>query len=378
MDLTADSTSCLKRNLSFNDTLAGPVRHQRNGFTYHPAHQRRKQKMRTQRLVRQLKSVAVLGTALVCLVLFASSLLGEGGVGVSGRHGASEGANTAKARIQETLGLFGNGTSAFLSGEDDGTRFDRAQSPLKGLTHLVVVAGHSVLRYTDASRVEENESWYLEPYMEVPGQAATFVEHIRSGVEEAARDPRAILLFSGGTTKVKAGPMTEAQSYWTVAEKLDWFGHADVRHRAFTENFARDSFENLLFSLCRFAELTSEYPERMAVISYDFKRERFAGVHRRALRYPEARFRFLGSEYPAQNLERASEGERKVREKFESDPYGVHGELKQKLYARDPFVQGARYTNSCPEIQPLMRHSGREIFAGTLPWDKHHVERGGW
>ena len=65
--------------------------------------------MRTQRLVRQLKSVAVLGTALVCLVLFASSLLGEGGVGVSGRDGASEGANTAKARIQETLGLFGNG-----------------------------------------------------------------------------------------------------------------------------------------------------------------------------------------------------------------------------------------------------------------------------
>ena len=110
----------------------------------------KKQKMKTQRLVRQLKSVAVLGTALVCLVLLASSLLGEGGVGVSGRDGASEGANTAKARIQETLGLFGNGTSAFLSGEDDGTRFDRAQSPLKGLTHLVVVAA-SVIRTQIAS-----------------------------------------------------------------------------------------------------------------------------------------------------------------------------------------------------------------------------------
>ncbi len=122
---------------------------------------------------------------------------------------------------------------------------------------MIVVAGHSVLRYTHA-RVEENESWYLEPYMEIPGQAETFVAHIRSGVELAAADPLSILLFSGGTTKVKAGPMTEAQSYWTVAETLGWFGHEDVRGRAFTENFARDSFENLLFSLCRFNELTGE------------------------------------------------------------------------------------------------------------------------
>ena len=253
-------------------------------------------------------------------------------------------------------------------GGDDGSRFDRAHSPLKGLSNLVVVAGHSVLRYTDAANAEENESWYLEPYMEIAGQAKTFVEHIKMGIEEAARDPKTILLFSGGTTKVKAGPMTEAQSYWTVAEKYNWFGNEDVRHRAFTENFARDSFENLLFSLCRFNELTGDYPVNMAVVSYDFKRQRFAEIHREALRFPQERFTFLGSSYPEENLAKASQGERGVYEKFQNDPYGVHGELKAKLYMRDPFVQGARYTNSCPEMQRIMRYNGHEIFPGEVPW----------
>ena len=36
---------------------------------------------------------------------------------------------------------------------------------------------------------------------EVPGQAASFVEHIRLGVKEAAADPEALLLFSGGKTR---------------------------------------------------------------------------------------------------------------------------------------------------------------------------------
>lgn len=251
--------SYLKRNLSFNDTLTGPLR-QRNGFAYNSSSYRRKQRMRYQRFAQRYKSVAILGTGIACVLLFALSVIRGGSAGA--------GSESSRAMIAETLGLFTNAT------EGEGTRFDRAQSPLKGLRNVVIVAGHSVLRYTDAATVEENDSWYLEPYMEIPGQAKTFVDHIRMGVEAAAADPLSILLFSGGTTKVKAGPMTEAQSYWTVAEKMDLFGMADVRHRAFTENFARDSLENLLFSICRFNELTSDYPETMTVVSYRFKEQR--------------------------------------------------------------------------------------------------------
>lgn len=38
-----------------------------------------------------------------------------------------------------------------------------------------------------------------------------------------------------------------------------------VRGRALTEEHARDSFENLLFSVCRFRELTGTYPHNITV-----------------------------------------------------------------------------------------------------------------
>ena len=36
---------------------------------------------------------------------------------------------------------------------------------------------------------------------EVPGPAASFLDHIQLGVKEAAADPEALLLFSGGKTR---------------------------------------------------------------------------------------------------------------------------------------------------------------------------------
>ena len=56
------------------------------------------------------------------------------------------------------------------------------------------------------------------PTQDVPGQVHSFVEHIKMGVEEAARDPGALLLFSGGKTRRDAGPRAEGEGYWLVAE----------------------------------------------------------------------------------------------------------------------------------------------------------------
>lgn len=61
------------------------------------------------------------------------------------------------------------------------------------------------------------------------------------------------------------------------------------------QEHARDSFENLLFSLCRFYELTGHYPDDLLVIGYDFKHERFSELHRAALRWPDQRFKFVGT-----------------------------------------------------------------------------------
>lgn len=143
--------------------------------------------------------------------------------------------------------------------------------PFPGLRNLVMVAGHAV--YTSAScggaGAGREGSWFLEPYQRHPGQAATFVAHVRAGVAAAARDGAALLLFSGGETRSEAGPRSEAQSYWSVADCLAWFGGHDdassVRRRALTEEHARDSFENLLFSICRFRQLTGIYPHNITV-----------------------------------------------------------------------------------------------------------------
>jgi hypothetical protein len=73
------------------------------------------------------------------------------------------------------------------------------------------------------------------PCLQVAGEAQSFLDHIRLGIEAAARDPAALLLFSGGQTRKAAGPRSEGLSYWLVAEAADWFGHPDVRGRAYTE-----------------------------------------------------------------------------------------------------------------------------------------------
>jgi len=60
--------------------------------------------------------------------------------------------------------------------------------------------------------------------------------------------------------------------------------------RVVSEEFARDSYENLLFSLCRFFEITGRYPEKVTVIGFGFKERRFTELHRKAVRFPRERF----------------------------------------------------------------------------------------
>jgi len=87
-----------------------------------------------------------------------------------------------------------------------------------------MVAGHSAYTSATCGGTDREESWFLEPYQRHPGQAATFVAHIKEGVDIAARDDGALLLFSGGETRKDAGPKSEAQSYWAIAESKGWFG----------------------------------------------------------------------------------------------------------------------------------------------------------
>ncbi|KAL6316954.1 hypothetical protein AAG906_024492 [Vitis piasezkii] len=241
--------------------------------------------------------------------------------------------------------------------------------PFTKLQNLVMVAGHSVFTSSSCGKVDKEDSWFLESYQKHPGQAATFLAHIKEGVEIAAKDDGALLLFSGGETRKDAGPRSEAQSYWAVAESEGWFGKQEaVRWKALTEEHARDSFENLLFSVCRFRELTGSYPHNITVVSYDFKEERFAYLHRSAIGFPESRFFYSGTPASSTSKEAAMKGEALVRAQFHDDPYGCSSSLRRKKLGRDPFHRTIPYPNGCPEIEGLFKYCGAAPYPGSLPW----------
>ena len=150
----------------------------------------------------------------------------------------------------------------------------------------------------------------------------------------AAQDPSALLIFSGGETRPAAGPRSEAQSYWMVAELSKWWQHDvddtagggqwSVRSRTSTEEFARDSYENLLFSICRFHELTQRYPEAVTVVGFTFKRDRFVQLHAPAIRYPPSQLSYAGLDPTSQHNQSAlleAEMANSYRP-FVLDPYG--------------------------------------------------------
>ncbi|GAB4845113.1 hypothetical protein Ancab_038517 [Ancistrocladus abbreviatus] len=256
-----------------------------------------------------------------------------------------------------------------LSNSDGKFDMGRGSAQFSKLRNLVMVAGHSVYTSRSCGKVDSEDSWFLEPYQKQPGQAATFLEHIQEGVEAAAKDDAVLLLFSGGETRKDAGPQSEAQSYWMVAESKGWFGEQEkVRWRALTEEHARDSFENLLFSVCRFREATGTYPQNVTVISYDFKEHRFASLHRSAIGFPESRFFYIGTRASATSAEAAKKGEALVRTQFQQDPYGCTGSLLRKKLRRDPFHRSIPYPQGCPEIEGLFRYCGTALYPGTLPW----------
>jgi hypothetical protein len=87
--------------------------------------------------------------------------------------------------------------------------------------------------------------------------------------------------------------------------------------RVTTEDAALDSFQNVLFSIARFRELTGAYPTRITVVGHDFKRRRFEQLHRLALRWPKLRFTYEGVPLRSEADEReAAAGEVVLSELF--------------------------------------------------------------
>jgi len=232
------------------------------------------------------------------------------------------------------------------------------------LTDVIIVPGHAVVRLDRLHDIERDDAWVLQPYQ--AGEARLYIEHVRAGVEQAHGAASSLLVFSGGATRVEAGPISEAQSYLAVAQRFAWWGRPDVASRTVTERYARDSFENLLFGICRFRECRGHLPRRVTVVGWAFKRRRFE-MHREAIGFPRERFTYMGVGDPP-DREAALHGELRLAiEPFSRDPFGVRSPLADKRNARNPFGARHDYAQTCPELRELLS-SDRPLPPDRNPW----------
>jgi hypothetical protein len=230
------------------------------------------------------------------------------------------------------------------------------------VTHAVIVAGHAILKRLDD--IEADSSWLLLDFQK--GEPKHYIRHVQRGIELAAADPEALLILSGGQSRKEAGPRSEASSYYSIADLREWWGAVEVSTRTITEEFARDSFENLLFGICRFREFTGCYPRKVSLVSWAFKEDRFH-LHREAIGWPCDRFIFDGPNNP-DDLEQAMRAEQKAIRNYSADPYSSSEMYQLKRSERNPFRRQHGYAASCPEAVPLFEHKGPELYPGPWPW----------
>lgn len=254
-------------------------------------------------------------------------------------------------------------------------------APHTKLTHLVLVPCHSVWigdsTITDPKHIGEHDSeWAIGPKSPfLRGRTKTLKEHIKAAANIARPDPSALLIFSGGQTSVSSGPLSESQSYWQLAKHLeelviDTEGNS-LEERAVVEEYARDSFENLLFSLSRFREYTGGYPTRITVVGYAFKEARFRELHRAALQYPADKFEYVGIDPPDLNQAQAARGEQEnAYLPFKADPFGCKDKvLQEKRILRNPYRRTPFYVVSAPEMFDLLTYCDHHLHVfKKLPW----------
>ena len=246
------------------------------------------------------------------------------------------------------------------------------------LEDLILVAGHAAFRGNVSgvpAQPESDEFWVLDEGFQL-GEPAFYIEHIRRGVVLAANNPDAMLMFSGGLTRRDAGTWSEARTYHELAEHYLPFWvpdrynknqlREDIAKRMQEEGHARDSYENLLFGICRFLRLTGHTPRLVTVVSWAFKATRFQ-MHRAAIGFPAARFRFDGFNEPV-FVEGAWRGELKTLRDFVEHPHGTASALFRKRMLRTfgPRDHDYRKCNGLHDFIELLE-SGREIDEIEFP-----------
>lgn len=240
-----------------------------------------------------------------------------------------------------------------------------------GLKNAIVVCGHAIFlggpNLQIADQPGEDQHWVLQSFQK--GEGKDYITHIKAGVIAASTDETSLLIFSGGQTR--AGHiLSEAQGYHNIASIYKFWGQSNVEKRVTTEEFSRDSYDNVVFSICRFRECTGTLPEKLTMVSWSLKEERIR-LHAQTIRWPMDRFSFIGIRI-RNDVEGAIIGEGKTAKAFTEDMtgYGLNGGLLgRKKMERNPYRRQHGYETSCPELRQMLNWRGTSIIPPAhVPW----------
>ena len=216
----------------------------------------------------------------------------------------------------------------------------------RNIDKLIIVPGHapfknSVEKVPD--NFQEDKYWVLQEFQR--GEPPYYIEHIKEATKLAELDKKSLLVFSGGRSRPESENWSEAATYKAIYDRLNPDSPSD---NVELEKFARDSFENLKFSLYQFYRKIGRYPVHVTVAGWIFKRERFC-FHADTLGIDPAHFTYAGVNNP-KDLAGALKGEERALTDFRNDPFGDKGVLASKRLERNPFND----TNPYDGLPPIV------------------------
>lgn len=247
--------------------------------------------------------------------------------------------------------------------------------------NLTILPCHGIWKGGDSIGENPNE-WFLAPFQLQGKDHLCFKQHIINCIEVLNHDSNAIVIISGGATKQEAGPKTEADSYYDLLKHLT--NDKSILDRVYIEPLARDSFENVIFLFCRYYEILEKYPEKVTIVGFEFKRNRFLNNHVKAMKFPLENANYIGNEpTPDTDIEAYFEDLNQCEYKFavkhfETDFYGIKPPLITKKMSRNPFNQVNNYPNTNPQLKPFLLaikddtsvsvEEAYSILQSCIPW----------
>jgi len=203
-------------------------------------------------------------------------------------------------------------------------------------------------------------------YTEYPEFIQTYENQLRETLWYLNTGSYDVLIISGGYTKSEA-EKSEARGM------LDWAEDSGLITKGriiLLEEYARDSLENLLFSMCRFYQFFEEFPKEVGSLTWRFNEERHE-IFARKLRLPN--FRVI----PVGEREKEEEIAKKWVKLAMDDPfYQKQPDSKEKYLRRDPWKRTHPYAQINEDFRKLFiklteikeRGGNPEEAADLFPW----------